>query len=125
MKTVRIVLWIQSIYYFLTALWAIIDINSFMWVTGPKTDVWLVKTVAVLLLAISLSLFAHLFTKSNKWPVIILCAGCCIFLAFIDFYYAGKHTISRVYFLDGIAEIILFLAWLLIIFKIIKVPSSF
>ena len=118
MKAFRVVLWIQTLYYLITAAWALVDIKSFMEITGPKTDIWLVKTVSVLLLAISFCFLANLFIKTKPWPVIILAAGCCIFLAFIDFYYAGKQTISAVYFLDGIAQILLLLAWLFVIFKI-------
>ena len=118
MKAFRVTLWIQTLYYFITAAWALVDIKSFMEITGPKTDIWLVKTVSVLLLAISFCFLAHLFIKANPWPAIILAACCCIFLAFIDFYYAGKQTISAVYFLDGIAQILLLLAWLFVIFKI-------
>lgn len=117
MKAFRIILWIQTLYYFLTAVWGLVDIESFMEVTGPKTDIWLVKTVSILLLAVSFCFFAHLFIKTNRWPVIILAISCCISLAFIDFYYAGKQTISAIYFLDGIAQIMLLLVWLFIIYK--------
>jgi hypothetical protein len=123
MKAFRIILWIQTVYYFITAVWALVDIQSFMQITGPKTDIWLVKTVSVLLLAISLCFFVNLFIKTNPWPVIILAVSCCICLAFIDFYYAGKQTISAVYFLDGIAQILLLVAWLFIIFKRKGYPS--
>jgi hypothetical protein len=122
MKAFRIILWVQTLYYFITAAWALVVIKSFMEITGPKADVWLVKTVSVLLLAISFCFLANLFIKSNPWPAIILAGGCCIFLAFIDFYYAGKQTISAVYFLDGIAEVLLLLVWLFVIFKLKKSP---
>jgi hypothetical protein len=39
---------VQGWFYVLTGLWAIVDIGSFQAVTGPKTDLWLVKTVGVL-----------------------------------------------------------------------------
>jgi hypothetical protein len=55
MKLFRIVLWVQTIYYLLTAIWPLADIESFMLVTGRKTDIWLVKTVSVLLLAVVFS----------------------------------------------------------------------
>jgi hypothetical protein len=122
MKAFRVILWIQTLYYFITAAWAIVDIKSFMEFTGPKTDIWLVKTVSVLLLAISFCFLAYLFIKANPWPAIILAVGGCIFLTFIDFYYAGKQTISPVYFLDGIAQMLLLLAWLFVIFKIKNSP---
>jgi protein-S-isoprenylcysteine O-methyltransferase Ste14 len=94
-----------------------IDIHSFMAVTGPKTDIWLVKTVSVLLLAISFSFFTSLFVNKNEWPVIVLAAGCCIALALIDFYYSANGTISAVYSLDGIAQLILLGGWVIVIFR--------
>ena len=39
---------LQGAYFGLTAAWALVHIDSFMRVTGAKTDVWLVKTVAAL-----------------------------------------------------------------------------
>ena len=120
MKLFRIVLWVQTIYYFLTAAWGLIDIKSFMLVTGPKTDVWLVKTVSVLLLAVSFCFITNLIIKTNRWPVIILAVCCCIFLAGIDIYYAGKHVISAIYFVDSFAQVILLIAWIIIIVRNLK-----
>ena len=42
----------QGSYYVVTALWAVFSVDTFQRVTGPKTDVWLVKTVGVLVAAI-------------------------------------------------------------------------
>lgn len=113
----RIILLIQTIYYLITALWALIHIRSFMEVTGPKTDVWLVKTVAVLLLAISLSFItAFLLTKINI-PVVTLAITCCLVLLFIDCYYVWNGTISRIYLLDALAEVFLLILWVIVIAK--------
>jgi hypothetical protein len=117
MKLFRILLWIQTIYYFLTAAWGLIDTESFMRVTGPKTDVWLVKTVSVILFAVSFSFISYLFIKTNYWPAIILASSCCLFLACIDFYYAGRNIISDIYLLDGIVEIALLIGWGVVIRK--------
>jgi hypothetical protein len=43
---------VQGWFYLLTGLWAILDIDSFQRVTGPKVDLWLVKTVGVLVIVI-------------------------------------------------------------------------
>ena len=39
---------IQGIFYVVTGLWPLIHMPSFLQVTGPKTDLWLVRTVGVL-----------------------------------------------------------------------------
>jgi hypothetical protein len=48
----------------------------------------------------------------NQWPAITLAVSCCIFLALIDFYYAGKKAISPVYIVDGILELIMLIPWI-------------
>jgi hypothetical protein len=41
----------QGVYYLLTGVWPLPSIGSFQRVTGPKTDLWLVRTVGVLVAA--------------------------------------------------------------------------
>jgi hypothetical protein len=43
---------VQGAFYAATGLWALVDLDSFMAVTGPKTDHWLVKTVGILVTVI-------------------------------------------------------------------------
>ena len=43
---------VQGIYYTLTGVWPLVHVRSFLAVTGPKTDLWLVKTVGVLVAVI-------------------------------------------------------------------------
>src|SRR5689334_22911224 len=40
---------IQGLYFLATGVWPLFHIESFLAVTGPKTDLWLVQTVAALL----------------------------------------------------------------------------
>ena len=105
---------LQAGYTGLTALWALVDIESFMQVTGPKTDVWLVKTVGLLLAGVSVCLVVYFFMKADQSVIGTLAAVCSICLAGIDFYYAGKKVISPVYLIDGIIQVIFFIAWIII-----------
>ena len=107
---------IQGMYVLLTAVWALVDIQSFMVITGPKTDVWLVRTVAVLLICISL--FFLLSSKKSEEPRVTLTALVFSFgLAYIDFYYTLNNTIRWVYALDGIVESMFGLLWLYFLFS--------
>jgi hypothetical protein len=47
--------------------------------------------------------------------VILLAVGCCISLASIDFYYAGKKIISSIYYLDGIMQLIFLFVWIVLL----------
>ena len=113
----------QGMYVLLTAVWALADIQSFMFITGPKTDVWLVRTVAVLLICISL--FFLLSSKKSEEPRVTLTALVFSFgLAYIDFYYTLNNTIRWVYALDGIVESMFGLLWLYFLFSPRKRPIS-
>jgi len=117
MQLLRITLLLQTIYYLVTALWALIHIQSFIKVTGPKTDIWLVKTVAVLLLAISIAFSTALWYKKYDYPVLTLAVSCCIVLLIIDCYYVWTDTISKIYLLDALAEATLLCLWLIIMVR--------
>lgn len=111
------ILWIQGIYTMLTALWHIINIESFIWVSGYKIDIWLVKTVSVLLLAISVSMLVAIFSKASNYPVYILSLLTAAGLAYVDFYYALGERISKVYLSDAVIEVLFVFAWMIILIK--------
>ena len=83
-----------------------------MAVTGPKNDIWLVKTVSTILLAIAVTLLSYIYVKTDPLPAILLGFFTSAGLAAIDFYYSGRAVISPVYALDGIAEVIFAVAWI-------------
>jgi hypothetical protein len=112
MKLYKSVLASHAVYIFLTGIWPLIDIESFMRITGPKTDIWLVKTVGALLIPVSLSMFAFLRSQSEKFPIIILGAGIAIAFISIDVYYSLSDTISAIYLADAIVESIFLVAWI-------------
>ena len=109
---VRIILWFQGIYTILTAIWALVHIKSFMWISGWKTDVWLVKTVSVLLICISIPWLMAACKKKYSAEVITLSVTCAIGLAAIEFYYSVTHVISPVYAMDGALQLVFLIAWI-------------
>ena len=90
----------------------LVDIDSFMMVTGPKTDIWLVKTISVLLIPIVVCLGAALFLKLQPLPVLLVGSCTAAGLAAIDFYYTANRTIKWVYAVDGVLEILFLLTWI-------------
>lgn len=115
MKFYRLVIGIQAAYMLVTAVWPIVHIESFIAVTGPKTDVWLVKTVAALLLPMSAALFYQLCLPFNRTAVVIGAGSAAAFMI-IDFYYALRDTISDVYLADGIVQLLFLISWIVIVF---------
>src|SRR5438105_1611245 len=90
-----------------------------MKVTGPKTDIWLVKTVSVLLIPISICLLCALYFKLQPLPVILIAATTSAGLASIDFYYTVNRTIKWVYAIDGVLESIFFFIWIFLLVRTI------
>ncbi len=113
MKLLRFLLLAQGIYTLATALWPLLDITSFMLVTGPKTDTWLVKTVGALLIPVSITLLFHLFTRSDMRPAILLGTSTSLAFACIDFYYALSDVIPDIYLADGILQILFLAGWII------------
>jgi hypothetical protein len=103
---------VQALYYGLTALWALVHIRSFMAVTGPKTDLWLVKTVAVLIAAIAIALGWAAWRGAVAPETAVLALASAIALGGIDVFYALRGTISRIYLADAVAEAALVAAWI-------------
>ena len=102
---------LQGTYFALTGAWALVHVESFMAVTGPKTDVWLVKTVGILVLAIGLVLLVAAMRERVGAEVALLATSTAAGLTAIDVTYATGDVIRDLYLLDALAEAALLLAW--------------
>ena len=104
----------QAFYYILTGVWPLISITSFQKVTGPKVDLWLVKTVGVLILVIGSTLGVAGIRRKITPEIALLGLGSAAGMATIDFVYVARKRISSVYLLDATAECIIAAGWLLL-----------
>jgi hypothetical protein len=103
----------QGIYYVATGLWPIFHIQSFQLVTGPKTDLWLVKTVGVLVTVVGAVLVSASRRHRVTDEIIMLAVGSALGLAAIDLIYALSGRISAIYLGDAAVEIGLVLLWVM------------
>ena len=92
----------QGVYYMIAGLWPLVHIRSFMLVTGPKTDIWLVQMVGLLSFSIGLTL---LYLLRYRIPPVLNTVSAISFLI-IDLYYALADTISDIYLADAILELV-------------------
>ena len=113
----RFVLWVQGIYTLITAIWPLVHIESFMEVTGYKTDIWLVKTVGALLIPVSVCMLMHLFIRTDHRPVIALGGLTAVAFICIDFYFALNDIIPNIYMADGVVEIFFLMIWIYLAVK--------
>jgi hypothetical protein len=110
----------QGFYFLLTALWPLVDITSFMQITGPKTDIWLVNTVAVLLIPIALCFLAGAVLPAESPFVILIGLTTSPGLAFIDIYYTSNDVIEWVYLIDGGLELLFFSLWVVLAVRALR-----
>jgi hypothetical protein len=101
----------QGSYYLTSGVWPLLHMPSFEFVTGPKRDRWLVKTVGVLV-AISGTVQLRAAGREVSDDVRLLSVGSAVGLAAIDIVYWRKGVISAVYLLDAAAELALVGGWL-------------
>ena len=102
---------IQGLFYLVTGVWPLLDIVSFQVVTGPKTDLWLVRTVGVLVTVVGAVLIAASRSRRVTPEIVMLAVGSALGLAAIDLRYALAGRISAVYLADAVVEIGLSLVW--------------
>ncbi|MEO6457540.1 MAG: hypothetical protein ABIO92_04615 [Chloroflexia bacterium] len=104
----------QSAFYVLTGIWPIFSIGTFQKVTGPKTDLWLVKTAGTLITVIGSVIGLAGYRRRVSPEIGLLAVGCAAGLAAIDVVYVAKKRISPIYLLDAIAEGGLIALWALV-----------
>jgi hypothetical protein len=97
-----------------TGLWPLLHIQSFLKVTGPKTDVWLVKTLGVLISVIGAVLGMAGVQQSVTREIALLGGGSAAGLTAIEVIYVARRRIAPVYLLDALAELALLIGWSLV-----------
>jgi hypothetical protein len=88
-----------------------LDVSSFQLVTGPKVDLWLVRTVGLLLVVLAGAFFSAAFRRVIVPEIAVIGIGTALALAAIDFIYTFTGRISAIYLLDGLLEIVFLAVW--------------
>jgi hypothetical protein len=114
-----LLLWVQGVYFALTGIWPLLHYPSFEKVTGPKTDVWLVKTVGALVSVIALLLLVAAVQREVSVSTMIAGVGTALALMMVDIIYVSKKVIRPIYLLDAIIEPVLIGIWMLHLCKIL------
>lgn len=94
----------QAIYYLLSGIWPLIHLASFESVTGPKVEVWLVRTVGVVTVAIGGALAAGVRRRTPALETLVLAMFAAAAYGSIDFVYGLTGRIRFVYVIDGCAQ---------------------
>lgn len=114
-----LLLWAQGAYFAITGLWPLFHYPSFEKVTGPKADVWLVKTVGALVSVIALLLLIAAVYREINVSTVIAGAGTAFALMMVDIIYVSKKVIRPIYLADAIIEMVLVSIWILYLYKML------
>jgi hypothetical protein len=101
----------QGLYYLLTGMWPMVHLGSFLIVTGPKDDLWLVRTAGLLIAVIGGTLLFSALRFQVVPEIMFLAIGSALALGGIDIYYVLKGQIPMMYLLDALMEIVWLLPW--------------
>ncbi|MGC8494357.1 MAG: hypothetical protein ACP5SH_21760 [Syntrophobacteraceae bacterium] len=87
---------LQGLFLFTTGIWPLINMHSFLRLTGPKTDLWLVITIGLLLAVTGAVLSISVIRNNTGAEVALLGMGAAASLAVVDIYFSINGTISPV-----------------------------
>jgi hypothetical protein len=100
----------QGAYYLMTGLWPLVHMRSFTAVTGPKHDLWLVRTVGLLATAIGASLLRGV-SRDGSSGTSTLGAGTALAFAAADVHPVVAGRVSPIYLIDAAIEAVVLAAW--------------
>lgn len=102
---------VQGLYYLGTGVWPLVSIDSFLKVTGPKTDLWLVQAFGVLVAIAGVVLLVTAWRQKVPLEIVTLAVGMAMALAGVDIVFVLRRDIGPVYLIDALAEIGLLALW--------------
>jgi len=102
---------VQAVYFGITGIWPILHMSSFLAVTGPKHDLWLVRAVGLLIVVVALPLALAAWRGTVAIEVFALAVASSVALGIIDVVYVARGTIRKIYLADAAAELVLVSAW--------------
>lgn len=117
MSNITLLSIVHGLYFLLAGIWPVIHMSSFIAVTGPKIDLWLVRTVGMLVFFIGAGLLGAAAKKEITFPMILVIVGSSLSLMFIDVIYVWQNVISPIYLLDAIAELVLVTCWVVFLYQ--------
>jgi hypothetical protein len=102
----------QGVYYLLIGLWPWVAASSYQFLTGTRSDLWLVQSLGALLVIIGIALCVAGYRHEKSWAVVCLALGTAATLAFLDVYFVTQRRIALGYLLDAAVEVGLVVLWI-------------
>ncbi len=107
----RLLAGLEGLYFLVTGVWPLVHMESFLAVTGPKTDLWLVQTVGALIAVAGTVLLLAMVSGRITGEVVVLGAGTAVALCSVDVLFVTRDVIPPIYLADSVAEGVFILWW--------------
>ncbi len=121
-KFTSLVLYAHALYLLIGGAWPLLSLPTFEEVTGPKSDHFLVRTVALILVLVASILFAQ-----RKSPVersaVFMAMGVSFILGSVAWISAAGGWVWKIYFIDGGIHLLFACAWVYLLLRR-QVPFS-
>lgn len=101
----------QGIYDLTTGVWPLLSMRTFLAVTGPKADLWLVRAIGLLTGSIGAALLAGGLRRRITPELRFLGLASALSLGGIDVTYVARRRISPIYLLDALAQAAFVAMW--------------
>ncbi len=98
----------QGLYYVITGVWPLVHLASFLWVVGPKGDIFLLRTTSLLITVIGAALLMAARERLPSLSVVVLGIAAAAVLALVEVWHIS--SLRPVYLLDTAAEVLIALA---------------
>jgi hypothetical protein len=102
---------LQGGFYALTGIWPVLHIESFLRVTGPKHDLWLVEAFGLVLFTVGAVLIHAAWRRQVEPSLAMLGLALALTLLAVDVMFVMREVISPVYLADGLAELAIACSW--------------
>jgi hypothetical protein len=103
---------LQGGYYLALGLWPVVSADSFQLVTGPRTDLWLLRTIGLVIAVIGIALLSAVRRRSVALEMMIVAGGVAAVLGITDIINVSVKAVSPIYALDSMAQAIFVFGWL-------------
>lgn len=103
---------LQGAYFLFTGLWPLADLASFLAVTGPKADLWLVRFFGALVCVPGMILVHAAWRGDRHAGVWIAGPVCAAILGAGDVVFVTRGSIPPVYLIDAAIEAAFVLGWI-------------
>jgi hypothetical protein len=101
----------QGLYYLVTGTWPIVHLRSFVALTGPKRDTWLVQTFGLLVAALGAALLAD-EDRPGAASTVRFAVAPALALAVAEIAFVARGRIRPIYLVDTAIELALVAATL-------------